>query len=132
MRSLEAAGLYPGIGLLERAVSVGRGTDTPFEILGAPYIDGAALIREVGPIAGVNMTPTRFTPTASVHKGEACGGIRMTITDRRALRSVHLGLAIAAALVRLYPDKFPVNEIQPLLRHQASLDALRAGRIPEQ
>ena len=130
MRSLEAAGLYPGIGLLERAVSVGRGTDTPFEVLGAPYIDGAALIREVGEIKGVRFTPTRFTPTASVHKGEACGGIRMTITDRRALRSVHLGLAIAAALVRLYPDKFPVNEVQPLLRHQASLDALRAGKVP--
>jgi uncharacterized protein YbbC (DUF1343 family)/CubicO group peptidase (beta-lactamase class C family) len=132
MRSLEAAGLYPGIGLLERALSVGRGTDTPFEILGAPYIDGAALVREVGPIAGVTMTPTRFTPTASVHKGEECGGIRMTITDRRALRSVRLGFAIAAALVRLYPDQFPVKEIQPLLRHQASLDAIRAGRIPEQ
>ena len=132
MRSLAAATLYPGIGLMERAVSVGRGTDTPFEILGAPYIDGAALIKEVGPIAGVSMTPVRFTPTASIHKGEECGGVRFEITDRRALRSVHLGFAIAAALSRLYGEKFPIDQMQPLLRHQPSLDALRAGRIPQQ
>ncbi|HYR28346.1 MAG TPA: exo-beta-N-acetylmuramidase NamZ domain-containing protein, partial [Thermoanaerobaculia bacterium] len=130
MRSLAAAGLYPGIGLMERAVSVGRGTDTPFEILGAPYIDGAALIREVGPVPGVTMTPTRFTPTASIHQGESCGGVRFTITDRRALRSVDLGFRIAAALVRLYGEKFPVDEMQPLLRHTPSLEALRMGRLP--
>jgi uncharacterized protein YbbC (DUF1343 family)/CubicO group peptidase (beta-lactamase class C family) len=131
MRSLEAAGLYPGIGLVEFAVSVGRGTDTPFEILGAPYIDGAKLIAEVGPIPGVTMTPIRFTPAASIHKDEECGGVRFTITDRRALRSVDLGFAIAAALVRLYPDKFPVEKVDRLLRHKASLDTLRTGRVPQ-
>ena len=130
MRSLTAAGLYPGIGLLESAISVGRGTGTPFEILGAPYIDGARLVAEVGPIPGVTMTPTRFTPAASIHKGEECGGVRMTITDRRALRSVDLGFAIAAALVRLYPKDFPVDKIMPLLRHRESLEILRRGVIP--
>jgi uncharacterized protein YbbC (DUF1343 family) len=115
MRSLNAAGLYPGIGLLERAISVGRGTETPFEILGAPYIDGARLAEEVK-VAGVQLTPVRFTPTASVHQGEECGGVRIRITDRRALRSVTLGLEIARALVRLYGDKFPLHELQPLLR----------------
>jgi uncharacterized protein YbbC (DUF1343 family)/CubicO group peptidase (beta-lactamase class C family) len=128
MRSITAAGLYPGIGILERAVSVGRGTDTPFEILGAPYIDGAALIREVGPVPGVKMTPIRFTPDASVHQGEECGGVRLEITDRRALRAVPLGLSIASALVRLYGDKFPVEKIQPLLRHPATLEEVRAGK----
>ncbi|HEY0144515.1 MAG TPA: exo-beta-N-acetylmuramidase NamZ domain-containing protein [Thermoanaerobaculia bacterium] len=127
MRSLHAAALYPGIGLLERALSVGRGTDTPFEILGAPYIDGAALIREAGPLPGVSLTPVRFTPTASIHKGEACGGVTITITDRRALRSVDVGLAIAAALVRLYGDKFPLHEMQPLLRHSETLERIRSG-----
>ncbi|HYI09819.1 MAG TPA: exo-beta-N-acetylmuramidase NamZ domain-containing protein [Thermoanaerobaculia bacterium] len=130
MRSLNAAALYPGIGLMERALSVGRGTDTPFEILGAPYIDGAALIRELGPMPGVSFTPVRFTPTASTHRGEECGGVRMTITDRRALRSVSLGLSIAAALVRLYGEKFPVNEMQPLLRHRESLEKVRQGVVP--
>jgi len=128
MRSLNAAALYPGIGLLERAVSVGRGTDTPFEILGAPYIDGARLAASVR-VPGVVLTPTRFTPTASVHKGEDCGGVRVTITDRRALRSVDLGIAIAAALARLYPRQFPVDEIAPLLRHGATLEAIREGRV---
>jgi len=130
MRSLNAAALYPGIGLMERAISVGRGTDTPFEILGAPYIDGAALIREVGALPGLSLTPVRFTPSASVFKGEECGGVRLTITDRRALRSVHAGLAIAAALVRLYGEKFPVEEMQPLLRHRATLEQIRAGNAP--
>jgi uncharacterized protein YbbC (DUF1343 family)/CubicO group peptidase (beta-lactamase class C family) len=128
MRSLNAAALYPGIGLLERALSVGRGTDTPFEILGAPYIDGAALIREVGALPGVALTPVRFTPTASVYQGEECGGVRLTITDRRALRSVQVGLSIAAALVRLYGAKFPVDELQPLLRHQETLERLHRGQ----
>ena len=125
MRSLHAAALYPGIGILERALSVGRGTPTPFEVLGAPYIDGEALIREVGPLPGLTMTPIRFTPTASVHKDQECGGIRLTITDRRALRSVHAGLTIAAALVRLYGEQFPVAELHPLLRHSETLSGLR-------
>lgn len=127
MRSLNAAALYPGIGLLERAISVGRGTDTPFEILGSPYIDGAALIREVGALPGVRLEPVRFTPTASIHKGEECGGVRLFITDRRALRSVTVGLKIAAALVRLYGEKFPVDEMQPLLRNQETLEKIKRG-----
>ena len=130
MRSLNAAALYPGIGLLERALSVGRGTPTPFELLGAPYIDGAALIREVGPLPGVSLAPLQFTPSASIHKDQLCGGVRITITDRRALRSVEAGLSIAAALVRLYPAQFPVDELQPLLRNEAALERVRAGRWP--
>jgi uncharacterized protein YbbC (DUF1343 family) len=124
MRSLHAAALYPGIGLLERAVSVGRGTPVPFEILGAPYIDGVRLAAEVK-VPGVLLTPVRFTPTASIHKGESCGGVRIRILDRRALRSVTLGLEIAKALARLYPGKFPVEELRPLLRHEETLRSLR-------
>jgi uncharacterized protein YbbC (DUF1343 family)/CubicO group peptidase (beta-lactamase class C family) len=131
MRSLNAAALYPGIGLLERAISVGRGTATPFEVLGTPYIDGAKLIAELGPTPGVQLAPIRFTPTASIHQGKECGGIRITITDRRALRSVTLGLRIAAALHRLYPGQFPLDELQPLLRNQSTLNALRDGRVQD-
>jgi uncharacterized protein YbbC (DUF1343 family)/CubicO group peptidase (beta-lactamase class C family) len=128
MRSLQAAALYPGIGLMERALSVGRGTPTPFEILGAPYIDGPALIRAVGRMPGVSLTPVRFTPDASTHKGEECGGVRIRIMDRRALRSVDVGIALATALAKLYPDQFPVDEMQPLLRHGATLDKIRSGK----
>ncbi|HKR63766.1 MAG TPA: exo-beta-N-acetylmuramidase NamZ domain-containing protein, partial [Thermoanaerobaculia bacterium] len=125
MRSLNAAALYPGIGLLESAISVGRGTDTPFEILGAPYIDGARLIRELPPLAGVTFEPIRFTPNASTHKNEECGGVRITITDRRALRPVMVGLTIAAALAKWYPNDFPVDAMRPLLRHEETLQRLR-------
>ncbi len=69
----------------------------------------------------------RFTPLASIHKDQECGGVRIAVTDRRALRSVDAGVAIASALMRLYPNQFPVDEIQPLLRHRATLDAIRAG-----
>jgi uncharacterized protein YbbC (DUF1343 family)/CubicO group peptidase (beta-lactamase class C family) len=130
IRSLSAAALYPGLGLLERAVSVGRGTATPFEIVGAPYVDGERLARELGALPGVVVAPIRFTPAASVHAGAACGGLRFTITDRRALRSVEVGLRVAAALARLYPDRFPVDDMQPLLRHRATLEAVRAGTWP--
>jgi uncharacterized protein YbbC (DUF1343 family) len=127
MRSLNAAALYPGIGLMERALSVGRGTPTPFEILGAPYIDGEALIREAGPLPGLSLEPVRFTPAASTHKDQECGGVRITITDRHTLRSVDAGITIASALARLYPQQFPVDEMQPLLRHTPTLEAIRAG-----
>ena len=130
MRSLAAAGLYPGLGLMESAISVGRGTPTPFEIIGAPYIDGAALIREVGPIPGVSMEPIRFTPNASIFKDQPCGGVRFTITDRRALRSVHLGLSIAAALRRLYGDKFEVEKMWRLLRNKEAMEKVRRGEKP--
>jgi uncharacterized protein YbbC (DUF1343 family)/CubicO group peptidase (beta-lactamase class C family) len=125
MRSLSAAGLYPGLGLLEHAISVGRGTETPFEILGAPYIDGGRLASALHDVPGVSAVAVRFTPTASIHKGEECGGVRLTITDRRALRSVELGLRIARLLAEWYPEKFPLEKMQTLLRNREALEALR-------
>ena len=130
MRSVAAAGLYPGIGLLERALSVGRGTATPFEIFGAPYIDENVLSRELTAMSlpGVTFAPVRFTPDASVHKGESCGGVRMTITDRQALRAVDVGIAAATILQRLYPTQFDAEKMMFLLRHRATLDAIKAGK----
>lgn len=132
MRSLAAAGLYPGIGLLERAISVGRGTATPFEIIGAPWIDPQQFIRELGEVPGLAFEPVRFTPAASVHAGVECGGVRIRITDRSKLRSVEGGIRIALALQKLYPDDFPLDELAPLLRHPATLEAIRAGRSIEE
>ena len=126
MRSLTAAGLYPGLGLLEHAISVGRGTPTPFEILGAPYIDGARLAAELRDVPGIAVTPVRFTPAASIHKNEECGGVRIAITDRRALRSVALGLTIATTLAKWYPDQFPVAKMETLLRNEETLKKIRA------
>jgi uncharacterized protein YbbC (DUF1343 family)/CubicO group peptidase (beta-lactamase class C family) len=127
MRSLTEAALYPGIGLMESAISVGRGTPTPFEVFGAPYIDGAAVIAALPPIAGVSFTPIRFTPDASIFAGKECGGVRVAITDRKALHSVAMGVAIATALRRLHPNDFDYEKMQRLVRDPATMDAIRDG-----
>ena len=130
LRGLNAAALYPGIGLLERAISVGRGTDTPFEVLGAPFIDDRLLAAELNRLglAGVRFVPERFRPTASVFKGEACGGVRILLTDRDALRPLKVGLAIAHTLRRLYGDAFDLAKLNALLKDDASIAMLKAGR----
>jgi uncharacterized protein YbbC (DUF1343 family)/CubicO group peptidase (beta-lactamase class C family) len=130
MRSLNEAILYPGIGLLESAVSVGRGTDTPFEVLGAPYIKDVAFARELNNagLPGVRFIPVRFTPSASVHKGKACGGVQIIITDRDRLDSVDCGLMIAKTLFRLYPQDFDPGKMAHLLLHPATLEAVKADK----
>jgi uncharacterized protein YbbC (DUF1343 family)/CubicO group peptidase (beta-lactamase class C family) len=129
MRSLNAALLYPGIGLLEFSITVGRGTDTPFEVLGAPYVDDLRLSYELNKLglAGVQFTPVRFTPTASIFKAEACGGVRISITDRTALNAVDVGIAIACTLQRLYPSEFKLELVDTLLNHAASVKAVRGS-----
>lgn len=129
MRSLNAALLYSGIGLLEFSITVGRGTDTPFEVLGAPYVDDLRLSYELNKLGlpGVQFTPVRFTPTASVFKGEACSGVRMTITDRTALNAVDVGIAIASTLQRLYPKEFKLALVDTLLNRAASVKEMRGG-----
>jgi len=126
MRSLTEAALYPGIGIMESAISVGRGTATPFEVIGAPYIDGDRLARELS-IPGVTLTPIRFTPDASIFAGKECSGVRITITDRKALHPVAMGVAIATTLHRLYPNDFAVDKLRRLLRDPRTLDAIRSG-----
>lgn len=129
MRSLNAALLYPGIGLLEFSVSVGRGTDTPFEVLGAPYVNDLRLSYELNKLGlpGVQFTPVRFTPTASVFKNESCGGVRIAITDRTALQPVETGAAIIGTLQRLYPKSFKIDLVNTLLNRRKSVQALRQG-----
>jgi uncharacterized protein YbbC (DUF1343 family) len=135
MRSLTQATLYPGIGLLETTnVSVGRGTDTPFELVGAPWIDGQRLASYLNDrrIAGVRFVPVRFTPRASVFQGEECGGINVVVTDRTLLRPVYAGLEIAAALRRLHPDEWQVDKYLRLLANADTLERLKRGEPPEQ
>lgn len=134
MRSLAAATLYPGIGLVESAISVGRGTATPFEIIGAPYIDPAVFTREMNALdlPGVRFEPARFTPDTSNFAGQECGGARVVITDRNKLRTVLTGVAVATTLRRLYGDAFAVDKVQRLLRHPRILEAIREARPPRE
>src|SRR4051794_23646605 len=126
MRSVTEAGLYPGVGIVEFAISVGRGTETPFEVAGAPYVDGAALARELTAMSlpGIRFEAASFTPSSSVFANQRCGGVRMTITDRRTLRPVATGVAIALVLHRLYPHEFALDKLEPLLRDPATLEAI--------
>jgi uncharacterized protein YbbC (DUF1343 family) len=130
MRSLTAATLYPGVGLLESAVSVGRGTDTPFEMVGAPYVDQerlAAVLNRTG-LIGIRFVPVQFTPRASIFKDRSCHGVRLEITDRNRLNAVDLGLTLALTLQRLYPGEFALDKMSPLLLHRPTLEAIRSGK----
>ena len=130
MRSLVAATLYPGIGLLEFAISVGRGTDTPFEVIGAPYVEDRKLAWELNRIGlpGVRFVPDRFTPKASVFQGEACGGVRILVTNREALRPLATGLAIGSTLHKLYGPKFNLERFDKLMRDENAIDGIKNGQ----
>jgi len=130
MRSLTEATLYPGIGLLETTnVSVGRGTDTPFELIGAPWIQAGKLADYLNQRAlpGVRFVPLNFTPKASVFKDEACGGVNIIVTDRTAFRPLLTGIEIAVGLRRLYPSEWKVDSYGRLLVNSATLDRVKRG-----
>ncbi|HJQ33509.1 MAG TPA: exo-beta-N-acetylmuramidase NamZ domain-containing protein [Pyrinomonadaceae bacterium] len=134
MRSLTEATLYPGVGLLETTnLSVGRGTDTPFELLGAPWIDGSKLAAYLNSrrLAGVRFVPVRFTPRASVYKGEECGGVNLVVTDRARFRAVRAGLEMAVALRRLYPQEWKVDSLLRLLVNADALERIKRADEPE-
>ncbi len=134
MRSLTAATVYPGIGLLEAPnFSVGRGTDTPFEVVGAPWIDGRQLAAYLNGrnLHGVRFVPLRFKPNASVFKGQECGGINIIITDRSTYRPVETGIEVAMALRRLYPEDWKVDSYLRLLVNAATLERVRRGDDPQ-
>lgn len=130
MRNLTEATLYPGIGLLESAISVGRGTDTPFEVVGAPYVDDVRLADELNrsDLKGVSFVPVRFTPGYSVHKGELCRGVSIVLTDREACKVVEVGVQIAETLYNLYPNEFSPEKLAHLLVNPATLEAIKANK----
>jgi uncharacterized protein YbbC (DUF1343 family) len=130
MRSLTQATIYPGVGLLEMTnLSVGRGTDTPFEVLGAPYIEGRALAYALNAsnLPGVRFVPVRFTPQASVFAGESCGGVNIIVTDRNRFTPVRTGLEIALTLRELYLEQWQASKFITLLANRRTMDGILAG-----
>jgi uncharacterized protein YbbC (DUF1343 family)/CubicO group peptidase (beta-lactamase class C family) len=130
MRSLTQATLYPGVCLLEPTnVSVGRGTDTPFELVGAPWIDGRKLAEALNnaKLAGVRFVPVRFTPKASVHEGRECGGVNVVITDRAEFEPVLTGLEMAAQILKLFPKEFEAGKFNRLLVNEKVFAAFKQG-----
>jgi uncharacterized protein YbbC (DUF1343 family)/CubicO group peptidase (beta-lactamase class C family) len=134
IRSLNAALLYPGLAMLEASknYSVGRGTDAPFEQIGADWIQGSQLAAFLNGryIPGVRAYPTRFTPASSNFSGRSIEGVRFVVTDRNAFDSTRLGLEVAYALGKLYPDRISWEDNRFLIGNREVLDALKAGSDP--
>jgi uncharacterized protein YbbC (DUF1343 family)/CubicO group peptidase (beta-lactamase class C family) len=133
MRSLTEATLYPGIGLLETTnLSVGRGTDTPFEVIGSPWMDGQKLAEYLNKknLEGVRFVPVKFTPESSVFKGEDCNGINIVITNRKEFQAVETGIEIAVALKKLYPKEWQIDKYIRLLVNQKSFEQIKKGDLP--
>lgn len=132
IRNLNEAILYPGLALLESSgnYSVGRGTDTPFEHIGANWIDGPELARYMTAreIPGVQFTPVEFTPTASNLNGKKVQGIAIEITSRESFSAARLGLELALALGKLYPGRIEWSANRRLIGSQAVVTALAAGK----
>ncbi|MFM8175541.1 MAG: exo-beta-N-acetylmuramidase NamZ domain-containing protein [Pirellulaceae bacterium] len=131
MRSLNAAFLYPGIGIWEMTnLSVGRGTDAPFEWFGAPWIDANRVADQLNGygVAGVRFVPCEFTPSSSKFQGELCQGVRLVIVDRRRLEPVSLGLAVAKALRQVHADSWDTKQLNRLLGNENLAKAILEGK----
>ena len=132
IRSVTQALLYSGVGLLEATnLSVGRGTDTPFEVVGAPWIEPNALAEGLNRLRlpGVRFEPVWFTPTADRHARVQCGGVRLSVTDREAIRPVTVALALARELRARHRDQFRPESIQNLLVNRSTMWAFLRGEI---
>jgi uncharacterized protein YbbC (DUF1343 family) len=135
LRTLKGAILYPGLEVLQDAgVSVGRGTETPFEEFGAPWMNGeevAAALNARG-LSGVHFANQPFIPVSGLYAGQRCGGVGIRVTDRAAVRSMRIGLEIAELLQNRYPEHFDVSKTTLLLGNEATVQQLKSGTPPEQ
>ncbi|MBN1851570.1 MAG: DUF1343 domain-containing protein [Pirellulales bacterium] len=134
IRSLTQAILYPGIGMLETTnLSVGRGTDTPFEVIGAPWLDGRKLARALNDthLPGVRFVPIEFKPSASKFQGQSCSGINVIVINRDHFQSVRTGLEIARHLVQMFPNDWNPESYPRLLGNQTAYQTLLAGKSVE-
>ncbi|MEX2242656.1 MAG: DUF1343 domain-containing protein [Fimbriimonadaceae bacterium] len=129
MRTMNQAVLYPGIALVEATnVSVGRGTDTPFELVGAPYVDGQSLAARMNALSlpGVLFYPIEFTPDATKFAGEKCEGIAIMVTERSRLEPIRVGMELARALHELFPEWDDARLIN-LVQNRVAADAVLRG-----
>ena len=133
LRSVTEAALYPGVALIEGTnVSVGRGTNTPFELVGAPWIKAREFAQHLNArdIAGVRFVPTTFTPDASNYAGQKCEGVNILLVDRNVLDAPELGIELAAALRKLYPQEWQLEKMIDILANQSVFDAIGKNEDP--
>jgi len=133
LRTVNEALLYSGIEILQAGgVSAGRGTDTPFEILGAPWVraDAFAAALNRRRIPGVSFAPAEFTPSSDLYRGQVCRGVRIALKGRGSFRSIRTGLEIADVLHRMYAEHFDLEKINDLLGSRSTIDRLKRGGAP--
>lgn len=133
MRNLTEAVLYPGVGMMEYTnVSVGRGTDTPFEVMGAPWIDAPQLAAYLNArrLPGIRFVPIAFTPKVSEYAHQLCHGVYMIVTNREQLNSPELGIELASALVHLDPQQWDSKAMHRLAGSQTVVDQIKSGEDP--
>jgi len=133
LRSVYEATLYPGVAMIEGTnVSVGRGTDTPFEVVGAPWMNGRELAAYLNArnIQSVRFVPIVFTPSSSNFSGVRCEGVNLILLDRNTLDAPELGVELASALHHLYQNDFRLDKMADLLVNQSVFDAIAAGEDP--
>jgi uncharacterized protein YbbC (DUF1343 family)/CubicO group peptidase (beta-lactamase class C family) len=133
LRGVTEAILYPGVAEIEGTnVSVGRGTDTPFEVVGAPWIKAREFSTYMNArgIQSVRFVPIVFTPSSSNFAGERCEGVNLIVLDRNTLDSPELGIELASALHKLYPNDFKLEKMMDLLSNQTVYDAIQSGEDP--
>ncbi len=134
LRTFKGAVLYPGIEILQNAgVSVGRGTQTPFEQFGAPWLDGEEVALSLNGLhlPGVRFVSQPFIPISELYSGQRCGGVAMRITDRAAVRSMRVGLEISVLLLKLYPKQFDPAKLIVLIGNASTVEQLQSGVAPE-
>ncbi len=137
MRSVRQAWLYAGVGFLETLpLSVGRGTDTPFEIIGAPWLDGAAIAADLNArrLPGVTFVPTRFKPSSSIYSGLDCGGVQIFLWDRATSRPSEMGIHLLDAIRRRHGDHLPREVLMrsaDRIGNEAIISMLERGAAPQ-
>ncbi len=134
LRTTKGAILYPGLEILQNAgVSVGRGTETPFEDFGAPWMDGedVAAALNAKHLPGLRFLAQPLIPVSGLYAGQRCGGVSIRIGEKSAVRSMRMGLEIAAALKKMYPDKVDLAKTITLLGNATTVQLLQDGVAPE-
>jgi uncharacterized protein YbbC (DUF1343 family) len=135
LRTMKGAILYPGLEILQSAgLSVGRGTEAPFEEFGAPWINGDEVAEALNArnLPGVRFANQPYIPVSGLYAGQHCGGVGIRLTDREAVRSMRVGLEIAALVWKKYPEHFDVTKTIVLLGNAATVEQLKAGTAAEQ
>jgi uncharacterized protein YbbC (DUF1343 family) len=133
LRTVKGAITYPGLEILQNAgLSVGRGTETPFEQFGAPWMDGerVAAALNAAQLPGLKFVPQPFIPVSGLYMGRRCGGVGIRIGDRAAVRAMRLGIQIAAVLGKMYPQDFQIEKTIALLGNSETVQKLKAGASP--